>query len=96
MSDPMIRGTLGANVQFQANADLMSAYEMAEKDRLDRQANQEFWENQGEKKGRKEGRKEGRSELILNLLDSGMTPDQIANSAKVPISEVEELTSKRQ
>ena len=69
---------------------------MAEKDRLDRQANQEFWENQGEKKGRKEGRKEGRSELILNLLDSGITPDQITKSAKVPVSEIEELTSKRQ
>lgn len=88
MQDAMINQALKAEAPFLANAELMSAYEMAEKDRLDRQANQEFWE--------KKGRNKGRSELILNLLDSGMTPDQIANSAKVPISEIEELTSKRQ
>ena len=80
----MINQALKAEAPFMANAELMSAYEMAEKDRLDRQANQGFWE------------KKGRSELILNLLDSGMTPDQIAKSAKVPISEIDEFTSKRQ
>lgn len=88
MNERLICGTIDVQSQFLANAELMSAYEMAEKDRLDRQANQEFWE--------KKGRNKGRSELILNLLDSGMTPDQIAKSAKVPISEVEKLTSKRQ
>ncbi len=77
------------------NEPLMSAYEMAEKDRLDRLANQEFWENIGFKKGEGKGEKKERSRWVLNFLDSGMTPSQIAKSGNLPLSEVEAIAASR-
>ena len=65
------------------NEPLMSAYEMAEKARLDAIAHQRFYE------------KKGRSRLVLNLLDSGMTPNQIAEKGKLPLSEIEAIAASR-
>ena len=83
MSDPMICGTLGANVQFQANAELMSAYEMAEKDRLDRQSNQEFWEKQGQIK------------TARRMLARNMSYEDIADITDLSISEISALAAAR-
>ncbi|MCR5813448.1 MAG: hypothetical protein K6G15_03000 [Desulfovibrio sp.] len=69
------------------NEPLMSAYEMAEKARLDAIAHQRFCEKKGEKKER--------SRWVLNLLDSGMTPNQIAEKGKLPLSEVEAIAASR-
>ena len=38
--------------------------------------------------GRNEGRNEERSMLLLNMLNSGQTPEQISLSTKVPLEEI--------
>lgn len=91
MNDPMIREALSAQKQFQSNTELMSAYEWAEKARLDRQANQEYWENRGEKKGEKKGR----IKTAKNLLTMNMSFEQIAQATELTVSEVEALAVAR-
>ena len=81
MQDAMINQALKAEAPFLANAELMSAYEMAEKDRLDRQANQEFWEKQGQLK------------TARNLLGMNMPFDQIAQATELSLSEIEALAA---
>ena len=44
--------------------------------------------NEGLNQGRNEGRNEERSMLLLNMLNSGQTPEQISLSTKVPLEEI--------
>ncbi len=87
MQDAMINQAVEAEKPFLANSELMSSYEIAEKARLDAIAHQRFYEKKGEKIGQ--------AKLVLNLLDSGMTPSQIAKSGKLPLSEVEAIAASR-
>lgn len=47
----------------------------------------------GERKEQK-GREEGREEIILNLYESGMKPEEIAEKTKKDIKEIEEILSR--
>ena len=44
--------------------------------------------NEGFNQGRNEGRNEERATLLLNMLNSGQTPEQISLSTKVPLEEI--------
>ena len=71
MQDEMIAQALDAERAFLANEELMSAYEWAEKDRLDREAHQSYWENKGREEGFQEGLDEGRKEGHADGLEEG-------------------------
>ena len=68
MQDEMIAQALEAKKAFLANEELMSEYEWAEKDRLDREAHQQYWEDKG--------RAEGREGVAKNLISMHL-PDEM-------------------
>ena len=81
MHDKMISQALEAEKAFPANEELMSAEEWAEKDLLDRQAHQQYWEDKG------------RVEMIISMLNYGLSPEQIATISKRPLSEILKIAS---
>ena len=85
MQDEMIAQALEAKKAFLANDELMSAYDWAEKDRLDREAHQSYWENKG--------RGEERTSLIKYMLNQGRNIEDISSITGYPIDEVKSVSS---
>ncbi len=50
--------------------------------------------SEGLNQGRNEGRNEERAKLLLNMLNSGQTPEQISLSTNVPLEEVYSIQSR--
>ena len=48
-------------------------------------------EQKGIEKGRKEGRKEGKEETIIQLYESGMTPEEISKRLKTDIEKIKKI-----
>ena len=49
-------------------------------------------QNEAKKKGIQEGMEERQRQLLLNFLSSGMSVEQVAAGAKVPVEYVQKLT----
>ena len=81
MHDAIRAQALEAEKAFLANDEPMSAEEWAEKDRLDREAHQQYWEEKG------------RVEMIISMLNYGLSPEQIATISKRPLSEILKIAS---
>ena len=43
--------------------------------------------------GRQEGRKEERSKILVNMLKSGMSPEDISKYSNIPVPEIRELSA---
>ncbi len=99
MSEAIIRDALQAEHRFMQDPNLVTAYDQAEKARLDRIAREEYLLDQGRKQGldegRKagldEGRKEGHRDIALTLLGMNMPIDEIATITGLPKAEIMEL-----
>ncbi|MBR3665362.1 MAG: hypothetical protein IKO41_06115 [Lachnospiraceae bacterium] len=76
----------------------MSAYDWAEKDRLDRYAHQAFWGDKvkkGEMIGEQKGDRERQIKVARKVLAKNVPIEDIADFTDLPISKSKELSSKR-
>ncbi len=48
---------------------------------------------EGRAEGRAEGKAEGRADILVNMLSSGQTPEQISRLTKVPLDEISRIQS---
>ena len=48
---------------------------------------------EGKAEGRAEGKAEGRADILVNMLSSGQTPEQISRLTKVPLDEISRIQS---
>ena len=87
MHDAIRAQALEDEKAFPANEELMSAEEWAEKDRLDRQAHQQYWEEKG--------RVEERTSLIKYMLNQGRNIEDISSITGYPIDEVKSVSSNK-
>ena len=92
MSETIIQDALQAEQRFMQDPNLVTAYDQAEKARLDRIAREEYLLDQGRKEGMDEGRKEGHRDIALTLLGMNKPFDEIA--AITGLSEEEILNLK--
>ena len=90
-SEAIIRDALQAEHRFMQDPNLVTAYDQAEKARLDRIAREEYLLDQGRKQGLDEGRKEGHRDIALTLLSMNMPIDEIAKITGLPKAEIMEL-----
>ena len=97
--EPMIQEALKAERIFAQTPDLISAYDMAEKARLDRLAREQFVREEGLVMGRAEGeakgRAEERSEIALKLLSLQMPVSQIAEVTGLSADEIRKIQCTR-
>ena len=99
MSEAIIRDALQAEHRFMQDPNLVTAYDQAEKARLDRIAREEYLLDQGRKEGLDEGRKAGLEEgqhtgirkVALTMLGMNMPIDEIVAITGLPQSEIMEL-----
>ena len=107
MHDAKKAQTIEKDMTWTVNDELMSAEEWAEKDRLDREAHQQYWENKGREEaykeaykegykiGFQEGREEERTSLIEYMLNKGRNIEDISSITGYPIDEVKSVSSNK-
>jgi len=91
MSETIIQDALQAEQRFMQDPNLVTAYDQAEKARLDRLAREEYLLDQGRKEGLDEGRKEGHRDIAFTLLGMNKPIDEIAAITGLSESEILEL-----
>ena len=91
MSEAIIRDALQAEHRFMQDPNLVTAYDQAEKARLDRIAREEYLLDQGRKEGLEEGQHTGIRKVALTMLGMNMPIDEIVAITGLPQSEIMEL-----
>lgn len=80
--------------QISGNEEIRLLAELKEKTRRDQEAVLEYATQKGVNKGREEGRENGQKELISNMLNSGMSIEEISNVTKLSEEKIKELLEK--
>ncbi len=91
MSEAIIRDALQAEHRFMQDPNLVTAYDQAEKARLDRIAREEYLLDQGRKEGLEEGQHTGIRKVALTMLGMNMPIEEIVAITGLPQSEIMEL-----
>ena len=97
MSNPAIREAMEAEKLFMRNPTLVTAYEQAEKTRMDRIAEQRYWEvkleqaaKQAEQAAKQAADKKALS-IARKLIATNMPVEQIASITDLPIETVKTI-----
>ncbi|MBQ9536156.1 MAG: Rpn family recombination-promoting nuclease/putative transposase [Desulfovibrionaceae bacterium] len=90
MSNPAIREAMEAEKLFMRNPNLVTAYEQAEKTRMDRIAEQRYWEVKLEQAAEQAADKKALS-IARKLIATNMPVEQIASITDLPIETVKTI-----
>ena len=89
---PEITKALDAEEEFMNNAELLYAYDTAEKDRRDAVAHEAYWRN----KGFQDGAMNMQHNIISNMIRKGMSVEAISDMTGISLGEVRTLSTQIQ